>query len=131
MQIRFRLTLQFILITAGILVASFLYVHFQFRRNLQDEYYDSLRSKALIIAEMVAGTKTDEKDFKIEAPSGTSSPLSNEYPENISIYSLDGKRLYTFNPAPDDIRKSSFLAIKAAGLYRFNHGKFKALGILW
>src|SRR6188768_3881258 len=108
MQIRIRLTLQFILIAAGILVAAFLYVHFQFKLNLQDEYYDNLRSKALLIAEMVAGTKTDEQEFKIQAPSDFSSPLAAEYPENISIYSPQGKRLYTFNPAPDDISQSSF-----------------------
>lgn len=131
MQIRFRLTLQFILIAAGILVAAFLYVHFQFKRNLQDEYYDSLRSKALIIAEMVAGTKTDEQEFKIQAPSDFSSPLDAEYPENISIYTLQGKRLYTFNPAPEDIKQSSFEDVRQSGECRFIHGKFNALGIIY
>jgi len=131
MQIRIRLTLQFILIAAGILVAAFLYVHFQFKLNLQDEYYDNLRSKALLIAEMVAGTKTDEQEFKIQAPSDFSSPLAAEYPENISIYSLQGKRLYTFNPAPEDIRQSSFNDVKENGECKFQHGKFSALGIMY
>jgi len=131
MQIRFRLTLQFILIAAGILVAAFLYVHIQFKLNLQDEYYKSLRSKALIIAEMVAGTKTDEQEFKIQAPGEFSSPLAAEYPENISIYTLEGKRLYTFNPAPDDITQSSFQEVRETGECKFAHGKFNALGILY
>ena len=115
MQIRLRLTLQFILIAAGILVTAFLYVHFQFNRNLEDEYYDNLRSKALIIAEMVAGLKTDEQEFKIQAPSDFSNPLSSEYPENISLYSMEGKRLYTFNPSPDDIKESAFRDVKENG----------------
>ena len=85
MQIRARLTFQFILIAAGILLVAFFYIHFQFKLNLQDEYYDSLKSKAFIIAEMVAGKKTDESQFKIEAPSEMGSPLAGEYPENISI----------------------------------------------
>ena len=131
MQIRVRLTMQFIFIAAGILVAAFLYVHFQFKLNLQDEYYDSLKSKALIIAEMVAGTKTDEQEFKIQAPSDFSSPLAAEYPENISIYSLEGKRLYTFNPAPDDIKPSTFQDVRETGECKFAHGKFSALGILY
>ena len=36
MQIRVRLTLQFILIAASILVVAFFYIHFQFKLNLQD-----------------------------------------------------------------------------------------------
>ena len=129
MQIRVRLTLQFMLITAGILLASFFYVHFQFRLNLQDEYYDSLKSKALLIAEMVAGKKTDEAEFIIQAPDESTGPLSGDYPENISIYSLEGKRLYSFNPAPDDIRKAAIEDVQVYGECRFSHGKFSALGV--
>lgn len=129
MQIRIRLTLQFILIAASILVTAFFYIHFQFKLNLQDEYYDSLRSKALLIAEMVAGKKTDEQEFKIEAPTETSSPLVADYPENISIYTPDGKRLYSFNPAPNDIKQAAFDDVRIYGECRFPHGKFSALAI--
>jgi signal transduction histidine kinase len=131
MQIRLRLTLQFILIAAGILVTAFLYVHFQFNRNLEDEYYNNLRSKALIIAEMVAGLKTDEQEFKIQAPTDFSGRLSSEYPENISLYSMEGKRLYTFNPAPDDIKASAFQDVIENGECKFTHGKFSALGVIY
>jgi len=131
MQIRVRLTLQFILIAAGILVAAFLYVYFQFKLNLQAEYYSSLRSKALIIAEMVAGTKTDEQEFRIQTPLTLSNSLPPDYPENISIYSLEGKRLYTLNPAPDDIQTMAFQDVRETGQCKFDHGKFCALGILY
>lgn len=131
MQIRFRLTLQFILIAAGILVAAFLYVHFQFKLNLQDEYYDSLRSKALIIAEMVVGKKSDEQEFKMETPIVNEGSLSAAYPENISIYTMDGKRLYTFNPAREDLKASTFADIRSNGECRFSHGNYNALGIVY
>ncbi|MBK9103400.1 MAG: HAMP domain-containing protein [Saprospiraceae bacterium] len=129
MQIRFRLTLQFILIAAGILLGAFFYIHFQFKLNLQDEYYDSLKSKALLIAEMVAGKKSDEQEFKIEAPTELTSPLAADYPENISIYTPQGKRLYSFNPAPDNINKRAFQDVENYGECRFDHGKFSALAI--
>lgn len=131
MQIRVKLTIQFLLIAAGILLVAFLYIQFQFRLNLRDEYYDSLKSKAFIIAEMVAGKKSDETEFKMEAPSASGSNLGAAYPENISIYNLEGKRLYTFNPAPEDIRPSTLQSIKATGEYRFTHGKFNALGVMY
>lgn len=129
MQIRVRLTLQFILIAASILLVAFFYIHFQFKLNLQDEYYDSLRSKALLIAEMVAGKKTDEQEFKIEPPTEMSSPLVADYPENISIYTPEGKRLYSFNPAPNDIKQAAFDDVRIYGECRFPHGKFSALAI--
>ena len=129
MQIRVRLTIQFILITAGILLVSFFYIHFQFRVNLQDEYYDSLKSKALLIAEMVAGHKTEESEFKIQPPLESAGPLADDYPENISIYSFEGKRLYSFNPAPDNIKKAAIEDVQNYGECRFTHGKFNALGV--
>jgi signal transduction histidine kinase len=129
MQIRVRLTLQFILIAASILLAAFLYIHFQFKKNLQDEYYDSLRSKALLIAEMVAGKKTDESEFYIETFSESTGPLAGDYPENISIHTPQGKRLYSFNPAPNDLTSAPFEDVRDYGECKFVHGKFNALAV--
>ena len=131
MQIRFRLTLQFILIAAGILLAAFFYVHFQFRKNLQDEFYENLRSKAYIIAEMIAGKNTDElltqKEIAFEP-----GQLSNAYPENISIYRLDGTRIYTYNPAPDNVTSSHLNEITELGESRFDiSSDKKAIGVLY
>src|SRR5689334_25006093 len=115
MQIRLRLTIQFILIAAGILLVAFFYIHFQFRTNLQDEFYSSLRSKALIIAEMVAGKKKDEVAFKVQSPSEIAGELPDDYPENVSMYNLEGKRIYTFNPYPDDIPLQALEDIRSTG----------------
>lgn len=131
MQIRYRLTLQFILIAAGILLASFVYIHFQFKDNISDEFYNSLRSKAFIIAEMVAGKKTDELEFATELPVETSGALSDDYPENISIYNMKGRRLYSFNPAPDVFSPDVFNVIGDLGECRFDAGKAKAIGLIY
>src|SRR5688500_15452756 len=130
MQIRFRLTLQFILIAAGILLASFFYVHFQFRKNLQDEFYENLPSKAYIIAEMVAGKNTDDllsqKAIPIEPEH-----LTNSYTKNISIYKLDGTHIYTYNPAPDDVTSTTLNEITEMGECRFESNNNKAIGVLY
>jgi signal transduction histidine kinase len=130
MQIRFRLTLQFIMIAAGLLLASFIYVHFQFKKNLQDEFYENLRSKAYIIAEMVAGKNTDALSFDKEIPMEYGQ-LSNAYPENISIYKLDGTRIYTFNPAPDNITPSTLSRISEFGEVKFENDHKEAIGVLY
>lgn len=119
------------MIAAGILLAAFFYVHFQFSKNLKDEFYDSLRSKGFIIAEMVAGKKTDELEFEIPAPTELSGQLEGSYPENISMYTLDGKRVYTFNPGPDNIKPSTLDDIRQTGECHFIDGKFHALGVLY
>ena len=131
MQIRARLTLQFIMIAAGILLAAFVYIHFQFKLNLENEYYDSLKSKAFLIAEMVAGDKTSESEFAIGHEDEDPNSVKGTYPENVSIYTMEGKRLYSFNPAPQDIRPFAFQDVRDFGECRFDHGSFNALGILY
>lgn len=131
MQIRVRLTLQFIMIAAGILLAAFVYIHFQFKLNLENEYYDSLKSKAFLIAEMVAGDKTSEAEFALNHEDEDSTAIKGTYPENVSIYTMEGKRLYSFNPAPQDIRPFAFQDVRDFGECRFDHGHFNALGILY
>ena len=53
MQIRTKLTLQFIVLVSGMLILSLCFIYIKFRQMTEDEFYDSLRSKALMTAEMV------------------------------------------------------------------------------
>jgi len=130
MQIRNKLTLRFITIVAGILLAALLFIYFQFKKNLEDEFYSNLRSKALMTAEMIAGKFTDESQFEALA-SGEQGLLSGSYTENISIFSPSGKRVYTFNPAPSHIPPEALSKIWKLKEYRFCHGEFDAIGILY
>lgn len=130
MQIRNKLTLQFIMIAAGILLAALLFIYIQFKKNLEDEFYSNLRSKALMTAEMIVGKLTD--DSQAEALSGgEQGPLSGSYTENISIYSPTGQRIYTFNPTPTHIPPSALSRIWKMKEYRFCHSKYDAIGILY
>lgn len=131
MQIRTRLTIQFILITAGILLAAFVYIRLQYKTILLNDYYESLKSKSLIIADMVAGRIDDESNFAIQDTAQSATLLGGTYSENISIYNINGDRLYSFNPAPVPISLSVLMHIKMQGEYRFNRGKSHALGVVY
>lgn len=131
MQIRYRLTLQFILIVAGILLAALFYIHFQFRQNLQDEFYGGLRSKALMTAEMIVGKASDDFPLKIQEHRMQEGLLSGDYTENISIYDQSGARIYTFNSVPAPISPATLNEIKGAKECRFIAGKYSAFGLLY
>src|SRR6187200_17047 len=103
MQIRVRLTLRFLMIVAGILLAALFIIKFQFKKNLEQEYHKRLRWNAYMIAEMIAGGDPDKGEIKLEYPLDFSGPLAGYYPENVAIYNLDGKRMYTYDPALDSI----------------------------
>lgn len=131
MQIRVRLTLQFLMIVAGILLGVFFIIKFQFKKNLEEEYAKRLRWNAYMIAEMVLGNKSSEQEFKLEYPLDFSGTLAGYYPENVNIYTPEGKSLYTYDKALDTISAASVQETMAAGEYRFAHGKFLALGIVY
>jgi len=53
MEIRKKLTYQFIAIVALILLVSFLEVYFSFSGTRREEFYDRLASKATMVAQML------------------------------------------------------------------------------
>lgn len=130
MQIRYRLTLQFILIVACILVVALFFIHFQFKKNIENEFYENLRSKAIMTAEMVVGKFAGEMPPEILAED-TENQLSGAYTENISIYNSYGKLIYSFNPLPYRINNPTLNDIKTANEKRFDNGRFKAIGVLY
>lgn len=130
MQIRTKLTFQFILIVAGILLGALFYIHFQFKTSLQKDFYDNLKSKALMMAEMIVGKSTDY--YPINVSSHQTPDGSNDiYKENISIYAPLGKRLYTFNPSSSQLQNSLLNEIRRSGNYKFQSGKLNALGLMY
>ena len=79
--------MQFILIVATIMLVSFYYIHNRFRDQLQDDFYESLRSKAFLTGEMLVGKIRDRNGEIFQAkPSNEHNPLSSE---NISIYNSE------------------------------------------
>lgn len=127
MQIRSRLTFQFLLIVAGIMVISLSYIYYEFNSHLQNEFYNNLRSKAIMTCNMIIG-----KPWGIPAEQGAD--LSGEklsYSENIRIYSADLKRIYSLNPVDQDVPLQILKDVAAGRESRFSLNHYSAIGILY
>lgn len=127
MQIRSKLTIQFLLIVAGILFVALLFIHFQFEYQLKNEFYTHLQSKALMTAQMVL-SRTEIPDNKSSSQIYYS-PTS--YSENISIYSKDLQRIYSFNPVNDQYLSATLKTLWEKEESRFIRGKFHVLATLF
>ncbi len=127
MQIRTRLTIQFMLIVASIMLVAMFYIYFQFKNHLQNEFFGNLRSKANLTAGVAVGRL--EREGSVETPSPGSTSSFTAFTENISIFDENGRRVYTFNPSPSDFAPATLQEIGQMGECRFPHGKYSAFGI--
>jgi len=130
MQIRTKLSIQFIILVAGILLLSLCFIYVKFRQLTENEFYDSLRSKALMTAEMVL-----REEGKLEPlPADTAGPLEGSqalpFRENIVIYNAQFQKVFAFNRASEPLSKAMLTTLKAGEEQHFLHGPFHALG-LW
>jgi signal transduction histidine kinase len=125
MQIRSRLTIQFIAIVAGILLLSLYFIYFKFRQITENEFYDHLRSKALMTSEMVLRDTTALK--KTPESKGASEHKVLPFRENIAIYTVDGlKKIFAFNLGTDPIRPSELLLLMPGEERRFfSDGRYR------
>ncbi len=130
MQIRNRLTLQFLFIVAGIMLVAMWYIHFQFKDHLEDEFYTNLRSKALMTAEMVIG-RVEKPEKVLSLPQEGSKANIKVYSENIAIYNTNNERVYSFNPVTNDISEQTLKEIWQKKEGRFKQDKFFSLGLVY
>ncbi|MCC6724325.1 MAG: HAMP domain-containing histidine kinase [Saprospiraceae bacterium] len=126
MQIRTRLTIQFMLIVASIMLVAMFYIYFQFKQHLQNEFYGNLRSKANLTVGVVVSRL--ERENLVEVPSPSSSSSFTAFTENISIFNADGRRVYTFNPSGPNFASATLEEIRTMGECRFPHGDYNAFG---
>ncbi len=130
MQIRTKLSIQFIILVAGILLLSLCFIYVKFRQLTENEFYDSLRSKALMTAEMVL---RDEDKLQPLASSTENQDKGSQglpFQENIVIYNAKFEKVFAFNRASEPLTESSVNNVKPGEERRFLHGPFHALG-LW
>ncbi|HMG16322.1 MAG TPA: HAMP domain-containing sensor histidine kinase [Saprospiraceae bacterium] len=128
MQIRSRLTLRFILIVAFILQLSLFFIYFKFRSYIEDEFYNSLKSKAFMTAEMLVNQSNIEPSINSVTQSSFAFQLPSR--ENFIIYNNQLEKIYAFNQtASNEIPLSLLNQIKTKGEYRFKHANFNALGV--
>lgn len=129
MQIRTKLTLQFILIVVIILQISLFFIYFKFKQHVEDQFYNDLKSKAYMTAEMLVNFQDIEP---IEQTSRDSTEYYLESKENFLIFNADNKKIFEFNKLNEEaIPGQTLEQIKSNGEYRFTHGKFKSTGIYY
>jgi len=128
MQIRTRLTIQFLLIVASIMLVAMLIIYFQFKKNLKDEFFGGLRSKTKLTAS-VAMSRLEREGLQ-EVPNTPPTTSFTTYIENISIYDELNRRVYTFNRSPSTIPNKTINEIRRTGECCFMHGEFSAIGTL-
>ncbi|MFN0014601.1 MAG: ATP-binding protein [Saprospiraceae bacterium] len=127
MQIRTKITLQFIMVVAGILLLSLFFIYTKFRKITEDEFYEHLRSKALMTAEMVLHENT------VLTPVEESRPVTEgglPFRENIAIYDFKKRRVFSFNSNADVPSEAVFSQIKHNTEHRFLLEERHAVGLL-
>ena len=125
MQIRTKLTLQFIVLVAGILLLSLFIIYVKFRQMTEDEFYNSLRSKALMTAEMIL--HDEDKVQPLQNQSEEESVLP--FRENVMIFNADLKRVFAFNRTAPPLPEGILPSLKSGEETRFRHGKLLAIGL--
>jgi len=127
MQIRSKLTLQFMLLVSGILILSFVILVILVKQHNVDDFQKRLKEKAITSAILL---------LKVEQVDSTllkTIDLSKKdilYRENISIYDDQNKEVYTSNDtiffdAPFPLLQK----IKQSGELRFSKNEFEVVGI--
>ncbi len=98
MQIRTKLTLQFITIGAGILLLALVFIYAKFRQITECEFFDNLRTKALMTAEMALHEEDQLQPLDRQPDTVEVLPAG----ENIIIYNAKRQRIFAFNRNASD-----------------------------
>jgi signal transduction histidine kinase len=126
MQIRSKLTLQFIILVAGILLLSLCFIYFKFRQITEGEFYNNLRSKALMTAEMVLHEEEKLQLIKQEKQeAGEALPFR----ENVMIYNADLQMVFAFNADAPPLPAGRLQQLRSSEETCFLHEDLHAIGI--
>lgn len=127
MQIRTRLTLWFIGITALLLLSSLIFIYINFNNHIKAEFYESLESKAVMTVVMLE-KNNPELDTKIEKKEEKQENDVLPSKENIIVFNTKFEKLFSFNKE-DQISESILRTILAKGEHKFALGMYDAVGI--
>jgi signal transduction histidine kinase len=129
MQIRSRLTLQFIFITAGIFILALFFIYLQFRNHTRNEFFMVLESNARMTADMILRYEDELKPLAVQnSREGSSHKLP--YSENIMIYNNAFQRVFAINAYEAPLATKTLETIRKIKSDRFVNGKFEAFGAL-
>lgn len=130
MQIRTKLTFQFLFIVASILLFSFLAIYYFSEKHREKEFYAILKNKALTTADLLIKVQeVDSALLKII----DKSQKDVLFRENISIYNYQNKEIYTNNDSIDfsklmDINEP-ISQIRLYGEKKFSSGEMDIIGL--
>jgi signal transduction histidine kinase len=106
MQLRTKLTIQFIILVAGILFAALFFVYYEFRQMTENELYTNLRSKALMTAEMVLHDEDKLEVLDNDVPKDSTPSLP--FKDNVVIFNQQWKKIFAFDRSENSLGKSLF-----------------------
>ena len=124
MQIRTRLTLWYIGISALLLLSSLLFIYYSFRGHLWSEYYKTMQSKALMTVAMLV--KNNPELGLHQHQNNENEILPSK--ENIIVYNSDFEKIFAFHQ-DEEVSKDILNSIKNKGELKFSMNSFDALGI--
>ncbi len=127
MQIRAKLTIQFIILVASILLFSLCFIYLKFQRMTENEFYDNLRSKALMTAEMVLHEEDKIKPLPTAEPQEETAALP--FKENIVIYNARLQKVFAFNRASEPLTGVAVSSLQDGDERQFMHGPFHVLAL--
>jgi signal transduction histidine kinase len=129
MQIRTRLTIQFVGIVAVILVISFIVLYFfsaQYRKN---HFYDGLRKKANTIGQLLVNVDEVTPSLLKIIYQNKKDLLTSE---NITVYNGKNEPIYKSNDSIHfDTTGNLLRRIRTEGELRWQQGDFKIIGIVF
>lgn len=96
MNIRSKLTLQFMTVAAGLMVLTLSFIYYRFEHQLLEEFYQGLRSKALMSAEMLLRNIPNGETLISKPATPSHLPVR----ENIVIFDRSLDQIYALN-APE------------------------------
>jgi signal transduction histidine kinase len=114
------------MIVAGILLLSQCFIYYKFRQITEDAFYTSMRSKALMTAEMVL-----HDEDKLTPISDTAAGQGESLPfrENIAIYNASLEKVFAFNRSAPPPSPAALANLKSGMECRFVHNELNALSI--
>ncbi|MEO6757911.1 MAG: HAMP domain-containing sensor histidine kinase [Saprospiraceae bacterium] len=129
MQIRTKLTVQFIILVAGILLFSLVFIYAKFRQLTENEFYDNLRSKALMTAEMVLHEEDKLTPLPVTELGQPEHENALPFRENIVIYNDRLQKVFAFNRASEPFAATPVPKLEDGAETRFIHGPFHVLAL--
>lgn len=125
MQIRTRLTFQFTIIVAFILLASFIAIYYFSAQYRESSFYSRLRDKANTTAELLLNVKEVDSTLLKIIDKNKKDLL---FKENIAVYDYEGHRIYSSNDSVDFSNPQIFDGIRKNSEMRWKNGDLELLG---